>query len=95
MLPGGHKKLNKILVKLLVVWQLSGLCLTHSTLCDCDIEEKCLLLLCIENDSAERKLSESFRPSSRGAQVNEAANLAGCLAQPSTLSRSAWTMAKV
>ena len=37
-----------IFVTISVIWQLlSGFCLTHMMLCDCDIEEKGLLLLCI------------------------------------------------
>ena len=43
-----EKKGNKVLVTMLVVWQLlSGFCLTHPMLCDCDVEEKDLFLLCI------------------------------------------------
>ena len=45
----GRKKIEqKLLVTILVVWQLlSGLCLTHTMLWGCDIEERGLLLLCI------------------------------------------------
>ena len=44
----GGKKLNKVLVTILLVWQLlSGFCLTHPMLCGCDIKEKSLLLLYI------------------------------------------------
>ena len=42
-----QKKWTKLLVTILVVWQLSGFCLAHMILCDCHIQEKGLLLMCI------------------------------------------------
>ena len=48
-IPGKPKKMNKIIVTILVVWQLlSGFCLTHPMLCDCDTIEKDFLLLCTD-----------------------------------------------
>ena len=59
---GGPKETNKIFIKILVVWQLlSGFCLAHPVLCDCDIEEKGLSL-CISKWHWLRRetISESF-----------------------------------
>ena len=58
-------------------------------LCDCEIEEKGLLLLCISKIAPQRdnrvKVSALLRA---GHKVSEVANLAG-LTQPCTQSRSA------
>ena len=54
-IPGRLKKRTKHSFTMLVVWQLlSGFCLIHPMLCDCDIKEKALLLLRKKKDSAER-----------------------------------------
>ena len=43
-----EKNGSKLSIIILVVWQLSSdFCLTNAILCDCDIEEKALLSLCI------------------------------------------------
>ena len=94
-IPDGQKNWINLLVTNQVIWQLlSGFCLTHPMLGDCNIEEKDLLLVYIlkllRKETREWKFlyfvrtqSERGRKSSRG------------LAQSSTRSRSAWTMAKV
>ena len=63
-----EKNWTKLLVTILVVWQLlSGFCLSHPMLYDCDIEEKVFFYYCVlSNDSTERQSSESFYTSSCG-----------------------------
>ena len=65
-------------------------------LCNCDIEEKCLSLLCIakwlRRETIEWKFLHLFV---RDTKWLRSQTLLGCLAQPSTRSRSAWAMANV
>ena len=82
---------------ILVVWHLlSGFCLKHPMLCDCDIEEKGLLLLCISKLLRRETIVESFCSSMYGTQSEWGLKpYRGVSPQTSTRSRSAWTMAKV
>ena len=70
--------------------------LTHPMLCDCDIAEKCLLLLCVSKwlciETIEWKFLHFFMWDTKWAR---SPILSGCRAHPSTRSRSAWTMGKV
>ena len=93
----GLKNWTKLLVKILVVWQLlSGFWLTHSMLCDSDVEEKNLLLLCISKWIRRKTIEWQFLHFfMRDTKWVRSQTLSVCLAQPSTWSRSAWTMAKV
>ena len=65
---------TKVLNIILVLWQLlSGFSLSHPIRCDCSIEEKGLLLLCVFHIhytrlSPQRQSSESFCTSSCGTQ---------------------------
>ena len=97
---------------MLVVWYLlSSFCLTHSMLCDCNIEEKGLLLLSISKYFKMARQKKRFvivvyftmAPQGDnivkvsallrvGHKVSEVAHLVG-LAQPSTRSKSTWTIA--
>ena len=64
-------------------------------LCDCDIDEIVCYWCVFQNGSAERQSSESFCTSLCETQSElKVANLVS-LAQPSTPSKSAWTMVKV
>ena len=87
-IPGEPKKWTILLFTILVVWQfLAGFCLTHLMLCDCDIEEKDLLLLYFKigpQRDNRVKVSAFF---SCGTQSEWSHTLVG-LAQPSTQSRS-------
>ena len=80
------------------VWQLlSSFYLIHSLLCDCDIKEKGLLLLCISKylrgETIEWKL---YALLCAEHNVSEVANYVGeCRTTVDAINRSAWTMAKV
>ena len=88
---GEPKKLNNILDTILFVWQLlSGFCLTHTMLCDGDIEEKGVFCCAFQNGSTERQSSESFYTSSCGTQSEW-----GSSTTVYAIKKSAWTMVKV
>ena len=76
-----HRKKNwtKLLFTILVAWQLlSGLCLTHRMLCDCDIEEKRFVIVVYFKKAPQRdnrvKVSALLRA---GDTLRGAANLVG------------------
>ena len=73
----GQKNRTNLLVTIMVLWQLlSGFCLTHPILCDCESQEKGLLLLCISKLALQRdnraKVSALLRARRK---VSEVANL--------------------
>ena len=70
--------------------------LTHLMLCDCDIEEYDFILLCILKllriETIEWKFLHFFVWETQWVRSQ---TLSECLSQPSTRSRSAWTVSKV
>ena len=82
---------------ILIVWQLLfSFYLTHPMLCDCDIEGKGLLLLCISKWFRRETIKWNFLHFfARNAVWVKPQIIPGCFAQPSTQSRCTWPMAKV
>ena len=57
-----EKNWTKFLVAILVVWQLlSGFCLHHPMLCDCEIEEKMILQLLSFTSFAQNGIQGSMQ----------------------------------